>query len=180
MVCPILVCHIPLVCLVRVATFESIQNSLTFPWENKFSLTISFIFQSVKKQLLTAINGNCSTHLGFLKGKILTVIISRPWVKTCKADIYINTTKVGPLSYDWSFSLKTMSWQNSLTIPWHDITKFPDMGQMAKIPWHFIKIRWLFHDLENFCFSLTRGNPASVRNICYQLVPPTSWGVLYH
>ena len=52
-----------------------------------------------------------------------------------------------------------MSWQNSLTIPWHDITKVPDMGQIAKIPWHFLKIPWIFPDLEKILFSLTRGNP---------------------
>ena len=30
------------------------------------------------------------------------------------------------------------------------MTKFPDIGQMAKIPWHFFKIPWQFPDLENF------------------------------
>ena len=44
-------------------------------------------------------------------------------------------------------------------IPWH----FPDIGQMAKIPWHFSKIPWQFPDLEKILFfpdfSLTRGNP---------------------
>ena len=44
-------------------------------------------------------------------------------------------------------------------IPWH----FPDIGQMAKIPWHFFKIPWQFPDLEKILFfpdfSLTRGNP---------------------
>ena len=46
-------------------------------------------------------------------------------------------------------------------IPWH----FPDIGQMAKIPWHFFKIPWQFPDLEKILFfpdfSLTRGNPWS-------------------
>ena len=45
-------------------------------------------------------------------------------------------------------------------IPWH----FPDISQMAKIPWHFFKIPWQFPDLEKILFfpdfSLTRGNPA--------------------
>ena len=44
-------------------------------------------------------------------------------------------------------------------ISWH----FPDIGQMAKIPWHFFKIPWQFPDLEKILFfpdfSLTRGNP---------------------
>ena len=47
-------------------------------------------------------------------------------------------------------------------IPWH----FPDIGQMAKIPWHFFKIPWQFPDLEKILFfpgfSLTRGNPEQV------------------
>ena len=52
-------------------------------------------------------------------------------------------------------------------IPWH----FPDIGQMAKIPWHFFKIPWQFPDLEEkFCFSLnfslTRGNPADADSAC--------------
>ena len=56
---------------------------------------------------------------------------------------------------------------NSLTwhhkIPW----QFPDMGQKAKIPWHFFKIPWLFPDLEKILFfpdiSLTRGNPVNIK-----------------
>ena len=40
---------------------------------------------------------------------------------------------------------------------------FPDISQMAKIPWHFFKIPWQFPDLEKILFfpdfSLTRGNP---------------------
>ena len=32
--------------------------------------------------------------------------------------------------------------------PWH----FPDIGQMAKIPWHFFKIPWQFPDLEKILF----------------------------
>ena len=47
-------------------------------------------------------------------------------------------------------------------IPWH----FPDIGQMAKIPWHFFKIPWQFPDLEKILFfpdfSLTRGNPENM------------------
>ena len=47
-------------------------------------------------------------------------------------------------------------------IPWH----FPDISQMAKIPWHFFKIPWQFPDLEKILFfpdfSLTRGNPVVV------------------
>ena len=43
------------------------------------------------------------------------------------------------------------------------MTKFPDIGEMAKIPWHFFKIPWQFPDLEKILFfpdfSLTRGNP---------------------
>ena len=43
------------------------------------------------------------------------------------------------------------------------MTKFPDIGQMVKIPWHFFKIPWQFPDLEKILFfpdfSLTRGNP---------------------
>ena len=46
-------------------------------------------------------------------------------------------------------------------IPW----QFPDIDQMAKIPWHFFKIPWQFPDLEKILFfpdfSLTRGNPAT-------------------
>ena len=42
---------------------------------------------------------------------------------------------------------------NSLT--WVTWPKFPDMGHMAKIPWHFFKIPWLFLDLEKILFSLT-------------------------
>ena len=51
---------------------------------------------------------------------------------------------------------------NSLT--WHHKIpgKFPDMGQMAKIPWHFFKIPD-FPNLEKILFfpdiSPTRGNP---------------------
>ena len=49
-------------------------------------------------------------------------------------------------------------------IPWH----FPDIGQMAKIPWHFFKIPWQFPDLEKILFfpdfSLTRGNPVVAYN----------------
>ena len=141
------------------------QNSLTFPRQNKFSLTISFIFWYVKKQLSTVINGKFPHTPGFLEGKSLTAIISRLWVYICQADIYINTTQVEPLSHDGSFNLKnnvmTKFPDNSLTwhykIPWH----FPDMGQMGKIPWHFLKIRWLFPDLEAILFfhdiSLTCG-----------------------
>ena len=55
------------------------------------------------------------------------------------------TTWVDPLSQDGSFNLKKIV-----------MTKFPDMGQMAKIP-------RLFPDLEKFLFlpniSLARGNP---------------------
>ena len=47
-------------------------------------------------------------------------------------------------------------------IPWH----FPDICQMAKIPWHFFKIPWQFPDLEKILFfpdfSLTRGNPVNM------------------
>ena len=43
------------------------------------------------------------------------------------------------------------------------MTKFPDMGQMAKIPWYFFKIPWLFPDLEKILFfpdiSPARSNP---------------------
>ena len=67
------------------------------------------------------------------------------------------------------FNLKIMSWQNPLTIPWYDITKFYDMGQISKIPWHFFKIPW---PGENFVFprqfpdnSLTRGNPDLLRHV---------------
>ena len=34
------------------------------------------------------------------------------------------------------------------------MTKFPDMDQKAKIPWHFFKIPWLFPDQEKIFFSL--------------------------
>ena len=47
------------------------------------------------------------------------------------------------------------------------MTKFPDIGQMAKIPWHFFKIPWQFPDLEKILFfpdfSLTRDNPVMDR-----------------
>ena len=55
-----------------------------------------------------------------------------------------------------------MSWKNSLTIPWCDITKFPDMGQMAKIPWHLSKFPDFSLIWRKFCFSLTRGNPEEI------------------
>ena len=47
------------------------------------------------------------------------------------------------------------------------MTKFPDISQMAKIPWHFFKIPWQFPDLEKILFfpdfSPTRGNPEIVQ-----------------
>ena len=99
-------------CLLRVATFESIQNSLTFPWQNSFPWQFLLFFNLSKKtqQILTVINGNSPTQPGFLNGKSLTVIISKPWVYICQADIYINTTQVEPLSYDGSFNLNIISW----------------------------------------------------------------------
>ena len=141
----------------RVATFESIQNSLTFPWQNNnFPWQFLLFFNLWKNNFQLLL-------MAILKGKSLAVIISRSWVYICQADIYINTTQVQPLSHDGRFNPKIMSWQNSLTIPWIDITKFPDMGQMAKIPRHFFKIPWLFPNLEKILFfpdiSLTRGNP---------------------
>ena len=96
-------------------------------------------FNHAKKQLLTVINSNFTQKPRiFERQKFITVIISRTWVYICQVDIYINTTQVEPLSYDGSFNLKIMSWQNSLTIPWHDITKFPSMTSQnpLTIPWH--------------------------------------------
>ena len=100
---------------------------------------------------------------GYLKGKSLTVIINRPRVYICQADININTTQVEPLSYDGSFNLKIMSCQNSLTIPWHDITKFPNIS-LTLVKWpKFPDIFSKFPDLEKILFfpgiSVTRGNP---------------------
>ena len=113
----------------------------------------------MKKQLLTVINGNSPPHTGFLKGKSLTVIISRPWVCICKAEIYINTTQVELLSCGGSFNLKIMSWQNSLTIPWHDITKFPDNSltwvKCPKFPDIFSKFPDFSLTWRKFCFPLT-------------------------
>ena len=50
--------------------------------------------------------------------------------------------------------------------------QFPDIDQMAKIPWHFFKIPWQFPDLEKILFfpdfSLTRGNPVlSLNKNCF-------------
>ena len=127
---------------------------MTFPWQNNSFpwWFLSFFNLWKKKQPFTVINGNSSTHPGFWKDESLTVIISRPWGYICQADIYINTAQVEPLFYDGSFNLKIISWQNSLTIPWHDIT-FPDMGQMAKVPWHFFQnsLTCPWHG-ENFVF----------------------------
>ena len=143
---------------------------MTFPWQNNsfpWQFILFFNLSKEKKQLLTVINGNPPppqhTHTGFLMGKSLTVIISRPWVYICQPDTYINTT----LIILWMFQSKNNVMikfpDNSLTwhykIPW----QFPDMGQMDKIPWHFFKIPWLFPDLEKILLfpdiSLTRGNP---------------------
>ena len=96
------------------------------------------------------IDSNSPTHSGFLKGKSLTVIISGSWFYICQADIYTNTAQVESLSYDGSFNLKIMSSQNSLTIPWHDITKFPD-NSLTSVKWpKFLDIFPKFPD-----FSLT-------------------------
>ena len=38
-------------------------------------------------------------------------------------------------------------WKNLIVM-----TKFPDISQMAKIPWHFFKIPWQFPDLEKILF----------------------------
>ena len=131
-----------LISLDMVATFELIQNSLTFPWHFPDNL---FYFSRLKKYLhVIVIKGNHTTYSGFLKGNSLTVIISKPWVYICQTDIYINKTQVDPLLYNGSFHVKKC--HNK--IPW----QFPDMGQMTKIPWLFFKIPWLFHDLEKILF----------------------------
>ena len=92
-------------------------------------------------------------HPGFLKGKSLRVIISRPWVYICQADIHISTPQVEPSSCDGSFNLKIMSWQKSLTIPWYDITKFPD-NSLTWVKWP--KFLDIFSKLSDF--SLTWRN----------------------
>ena len=70
------------------------------------------------------------------------------------------------------------------------MTKFPDIGEMAKIPWHFFKIPWQFPDLEKILFfpdfSLTRGNPAILLppaydgRLCFQSVTTGGGGGLPH
>ena len=97
-----------------------------------------------EKQLWTVINDNSPTHPSFLKYISLTVIISKPWVYICQADICINTTQVEPSLYDRNFSLNILLWQNSLTIPWHGLN-----GQNSLT---FFKIPRLFPHLENFFF----------------------------
>ena len=123
-----------------------------FPWHFHDKITVfpdNFYYFSIIKKTTSNCYYNSPTHPGFLKFKNLTVIISRPWVYIFQADIYINTTQLEPLLYDGSFNLKIISRQNFQTIPWHDITIFPDMGQMAKIPWHSFTIPW---PGENFVF----------------------------
>ena len=128
----------------RVATLESIQNSLTFPWQNySFPWQFLLLFNLWKNNFQLLLSAIPPTHLGFLKGKSLTVIISRLWVYICPVDIYINTTQAEPLPYDGSFNLKIMSWQNSLT--WFKWPKFPDI-------WHFFQNSPTW---RKFCFSLT-------------------------
>ena len=138
----------------RVATFESIQNSPTFFWQNKFSLAISFIFQSVKNPTFNYYSWKFPhTPRIFKKWKHLTIVISRPWVYIWQADIYISTTQVESLLYNGSFDLKnnvmtkfpdnSLTWQNSLT--WVKQSKFPDI--FSKFP--DFSLTWRI-----FCFSL--------------------------
>ena len=131
--------------------------SMTFPWQNNsFPWKFLLFFLCKKKQLLAFINGNYPTHPGFSKGKSITVIISRPWVYICQADIYINTTQVKQTW--WKFQSKNnvmtkfpdMTSQNSGTIPWHgsngkisltffqNSLTFPWLGENFVSPWHFL------------------------------------------
>ena len=144
----------------RVATFELVQNSLTVPWQNNVFPWQFILFFKVKNTHLVVIKGNPTTYLGFLKDNSLTVIISRPWVYICQADVYINTTQVDPLLYYGSFNLKKchnkIPWQfpdmdQVAKIPW----QFPDMDQVAKIPWHFSEFPDFLPTWRKFRFSLT-------------------------
>ena len=65
-------------CFYRVAAFELVQNSLTFPWQNDIFPWQFILFSEVKKALLIVIEGNPTTHPGFLKGNNSTTIINTP------------------------------------------------------------------------------------------------------
>ena len=127
-------------------------------WQNNIFHWQFILFFKVKKTHLIVIKDNSTTYPGFLKDNSLTVLISTPWVYICQADIYINTTQVDSFLYDESFNLK----ECHNNIPW----QFPDIGRLAKIPWHFFKIPWLFPGLEKILFfpyiSLARGNPVQI------------------
>ena len=154
-------------CHIRVhSKFPDI--SMTFPWQNKFSLTISSIFQSVKKQLLTLIISD--SPMGHTPG-FLIITSNNQTSSLYLPSRHLHKHNPGrALTMWWKFQSKnnvmTKFPDNSLTclhkIPW----QFPDMGQMTKIPWHFFKIPWLFPDLEKILFfpdiSLTRGNPVQM------------------
>ena len=75
--------HILLKILIRVATFESVQNSLTFSWHfpNKIMFFSDNLFYFSRLNTYSiVIKGNLTTYTGFLTGSSLTVIISRPWL----------------------------------------------------------------------------------------------------
>ena len=144
------------IAVIRVATFELVQNSLTIPWHITIFLWQFILFFQIKNKDYLKIPVSMSTVLAIKSINIMKHFWKRydgncmPRL-TRQAKILGLEKSTSAKKKAYHFWGKNLSWQNSLTIPWHWLN-----GQISltffqnslTIPWpgeNFV-FPWLFPD----------------------------------